>query len=320
MTSGDPAGIGPEVTARALAALDQWRRERVVVFGDPRVLARYGDISGGGNPPLVVAPSPGLAAVRIGRVDREAGRFAYACLESAVDWLRRGRVRALVTAPVSKEAISLAGVPFSGHTGFLAGRFGAPEHGMVFVGGRVRLLLLTTHLPLAAVPAALDEALVYRRIRLALEFFQRHEKGARRLALVCGLNPHAGEHGLLGGEEARVIVPAIRRLRREGWPVEGPVPADAAWLLYRRRQARLLVSAYHDQLLPVFKAFYFQRGVNLTIGLPFIRTSPAHGTAFDLAGRGCAESGGMSRAIELAFRLAGRRRSPGPPSAGTAVG
>lgn len=303
ITAGDPSGIGPEITRRALGSLDREKRGRVVVFGDKNIFGAARAESPGDGPLLV---SPGFTrqgGFPAGVVNAPAGRASWEYLRLAVDWLRAGRLKALVTAPVSKEAINLAGIPFSGHTGFLADSFGVADHAMLFSGGRFRLLLLTTHLPLRDVPGAIDRETVRRRVALAADFLNRKMSVADPLILVCGLNPHAGEGGLLGDEECRVIIPAIGLLRSEGRTVAGPVPADSAWLEFRKRHAHLVVSAYHDQLLPVFKAFYFERGVNLTVGLPFVRTSPAHGTAFDLAGAGRAASGGMEKALAMAFRL-----------------
>lgn len=303
ITTGDPAGIGPEIVAGALASLAPPERARAVVFGDRPVLERYRICAGpGGGPELA---GPGVIRDKrfpVGSVDPSAGRSALACLDLALSFFRRGAIRALVTAPVSKEAIMLSGTPFPGQTEYLSVGLGAGPTAMVFLGGRLRLLLLTRHVPLREVPGLVGPDLVIEQVTLARDFLARRLGIGSPRVLVCGLNPHAGEGGFLGLEERAVFSPALEKLRARGIEADGPVPADSALGAYRRGRYDLLVSAYHDQFLPVFKAFYFTSGVNLTVGLPLVRTSPAHGTAFDLAGRGLANPEGMRRAIRFALR------------------
>ncbi|OPZ90279.1 MAG: 4-hydroxythreonine-4-phosphate dehydrogenase 1 [candidate division TA06 bacterium ADurb.Bin417] len=241
-----------------------------------------------------------------GSPSKATGIAALSYLEKAIDLARAGRIRCLVTAPVSKSTISRPGRDFSGHTEFLARAYGISNYGMLFVGGRTRLLLLTTHLPLARVSGLINRDLVIQKIRLARGFILDHWGGPEPVIVCCGINPHAGEAGTLGKEEKEVLEPALDRLRREGLKIIGPVAADTAWQVYRANRAGLLVSAYHDQILPLFKARYFHSGVNVTIGLPLIRTSPDHGTAFNLAHRNLASSASMQAAIRLALKLACR--------------
>lgn len=305
VTMGDPGGIGPEVAIRALAGLPGEMLGRVVLFGDRVVLNRSGGLGLLERLSDFICPE-GLEGKKypVGSVNPVCGLASLKYLEQATARLRAGDISALVTAPVSKEAITRAGVKFHGQTEYLSEKLGADETAMIFFGGRLRLLLLTRHLPLAKVPGALSPALVESQVRLAHDFLVRRVRVARPSILLCGLNPHAGEGGLLGDEERGVFYPAIEALRTSGLDVSGPVAADSAYRVYRENKHHLLVSAYHDQLLPLFKALYFNRGINVTAGLPAVRTSPAHGTAFQIAGKGVADPGGMRQAIISAFRFA----------------
>jgi 4-hydroxythreonine-4-phosphate dehydrogenase len=303
VTIGDPAGVGPEVTVKALRFLTAGQRARLVIFGDRPVLRAAGFTGEIADTAAVEAGVITGGRFPVGRLDPLSGRAALAYLHCAVDALRAGRVGALVTAPVSKAAITRAGLAFSGHTGYLAEVFGVSEPGMLFTARRFNLLLLTEHIPLREVPGAVTGGLLYRKVILARDFLVKKFRIENPSVLVCGLNPHAGEDGVLGCEEREIMAPALARLRRAGVNVSGPVPADSAVNVYRAQQCHLLVSCYHDQVLPAFKAVNFFRGVNVTVGLPFVRTSPGHGTAFDLAGRGMAVHTGMLAAIRLAFRL-----------------
>ena len=224
-------------------------------------------------------------------------------LEAAVDGCIAGRYGALVTAPMQKSVINDAGIPFSGHTEFLQTRSGADDVVMMLVAGDFRVALLTTHLPLRAVADAIDQPLLERRLRIlrgALE--QQFEVAGPRITL-CGLNPHAGEGGHLGREEIEVFEPVADRLRAEGWRLEGPLPADTAFTPRALAGVDAVMAAYHDQGLPVLKHAGFGEAVNVTLGLPFVRTSVDHGTALDLAASGQAESGSLQAALDLAGAL-----------------
>ena len=302
ITIGDPAGIGPEVALKALALRRLRRRVEIFLFGDQPVLKRTGvPIPDEIN--VIPAGVIESASFPKGKIDPLSGKASYAYLLRATSFLKEGRINGLVTAPVSKEAINLAGVPFTGHTEFLTKGFNVKDYAMVFTGGQFNLLLLTTHLPLAAVPERLSGDLLICKIRLADDFLKHRLRIRKPGILLCGLNPHAGEGGYLGNEEKTIFEPAVRTLRKEGVDIHGPIAADAAYRLYRKGKFHLLVSPYHDQLLPLFKALHFNNGVNVTIGLPFIRTSPDHGTAFDLAYQNTADSSSMEAAIRFALRL-----------------
>ncbi len=302
VTIGDPAGIGPEVTLKALAGVKVPPEVKVFLFGDEAVLKR----TRLPVPKGVTLVAPGIINTRTfpaGKANPLTGNAAYRYFLDAVSFLQQGKIGALVTAPVSKEAINLAGFKFPGHTEILAKEFGVSDYGMFFSAGKFNLFLLTTHLPLRGVSGEITSDLIFRKVHLADRFLKLGLGIKKPKILICGLNPHAGEGGCLGKEEETVFKPAIALLLKKGLIISGPVPADSAYRIYCRGGFHLMVSAYHDQALPLFKALYFDRGVNLTIGLPFIRTSPDHGTAFDLAYKNLADSRSMEAAIKLALRL-----------------
>ena len=280
ITIGDPAGIGPEIAAKAAA--------------DPRVLAvcrpvLYGRIY-----------TPGVTA---GTVSAEAGRTAHGAIVAAVEDAIAGDVDAIATAPVNKAAFALAGLPWRGHTELLAHLTGAPSVAMMFHADALRVVLATIHEPLSSVPRLLTRELLAGVIRLASTELPRFGFSQPRLA-VCGLNPHAGEGGVLGDEEQRVIEPAIAACAGEGIRVAGPFPADTLFVRASRGEFDAVIACYHDQGLIPVKLLAFGKAVNVTLGLPIIRTSVDHGTAFDIAGRNAADPGSMIEAVTLAARLA----------------
>ncbi len=305
VTLGDPAGIGPEVTIKALRRLRTASSVRFLLIADSVRHRRYRDRT----PSFcrwVLLDEDGRG-VRAGRSDEVSARIALASLEKAVRLLREGGARALVTAPLCKESIVRAGCPgFHGHTEYLAAAFGSPDVEMMFVSRAMRVILVTRHIPLRRVPSAITGARVLSVLRSADEALKRLF-GIRtpRLA-VCGLNPHAGEGGGIGTEEIRVIGPALRAARRRGILVEGPFAADTLFTPRRRASFDAVVAMYHDQGLLPIKTLGLGDVVNLTVGLPFIRTSPAHGTAFDIAGKGRASPDSMRAALDLAVSLARR--------------
>lgn len=282
ITSGDPAGIGPEIVRKALR--------------DPRVNKAC--------VPLLAEPAK--ARVPIGRPSRAAGLAAIADLETAVRLIQTGQAQAMVTAPVSKESFKLALYGFPGHTEWLAAQSGlrADAVGMLMVAGPMRTLLMTRHVPLVEVPRRLTPRLVVASAAQA-ELFLRQKAGIRRPRLVlCGINPHAGDHGLIGRDEQRIYPSAMRTLQRQGLAVVGPVAADAAFRRMAEGEFDLALAAYHDQGMIALKVHAPERMVNITVGLPYIRTSPAHGTAYDIAGRGRADARPMVEAILLAAQYA----------------
>ena len=280
ITEGDPAGIGPEIARRAAS--------------DPRVL----DVC---EPVLYGAPAGAWFAP--GRLAAEAGQAAYDAIVRATGDAMRQDIAAIATAPINKEALRLAGLPWSGHTDLLAHLTGAPRVAMMFFSDELRVVLATIHVPLAEVPRLLTQSLMEQTIALTAMELPRFDKVPPRIA-VAGLNPHAGEHGLFGREEETVIAPAIACCRAKGVDVSGPFPADTVFVRARRGEFDVVVACYHDQGLIPVKLAAFGRAVNVTLGLPIIRTSVDHGTAFDIAGKGVADAGSMIEAVLLAARLA----------------
>src|SRR5262249_42179817 len=236
-------------------------------------------------------------------VSAEAGRAAHDVIVRAVDDAKQGDISAITTAPINKEALRLAGLKWSGHTDLLAHLTGARDVAMMFHSDALRVVLATIHIPLADVPRTLTAPLMQRTIALTAREVARFDKVSPRIA-VAGLNPHAGEHGLFGREEAEAIAPAIETCRKHGIDVSGPFPADTVFVRAQRGEFDVVVACYHDQGLIPVKLAAFGKAVNITLGLPIVRTSVDHGTAFDIAGKGVADAGSMIEAVLLAARLA----------------
>jgi 4-hydroxythreonine-4-phosphate dehydrogenase len=328
ITAGEPAGIGPELVAR-LAQRHQARPfpARLVVLGDAELLAARAARIGASvryarYDPLALAPFGGaiaiwhhaLAAPAVpGHPDPTNALAVLATLEGACDACHDGTFAALVTGPVQKSAIQDAGIPFVGHTEFLAARTGTPRVVMMLVSGTgadaLRVALVTTHLPLRAVAEAITREAVAETIAIVRRELARRFGIATPRIAVCGLNPHAGEGGHLGREDRDVVAPAIAAARAHGTDVTGPLPADTVFVPDVARRFDAIVAMYHDQGLPVLKSVSFGHGVNVTLGLPFVRTSVDHGTALDLAEdperAKTADVGSLVAALELAIELAG---------------
>jgi 4-hydroxythreonine-4-phosphate dehydrogenase len=323
LTSGEPAGIGPELCL-AVAA-DELPCE-LVCLGDRSLLAERARalrlaVTFEGYAPgrttrsarhvpgtLVVEHQPLAAASLPGRPNPANVPYVLALLERAVAGALAGEFDAVVTAPLHKAVINEAGVPFSGHTEFLAARTNSAHVVMMLASGELRVALATTHLPLKAVSDALSvESLCASAAVLARDLTRWWGLPAPRIA-VCGVNPHAGEAGYLGDEELRVIAPAVARMQAQGIRATGPLPADTVFVPRVLAGFDAVLAMYHDQGLPVVKHAGFERAVNVTLGLPLVRTSPDHGTAFDIAGTGRADKSSLLAAVQLASRLAAQRR------------
>jgi len=317
VTPGEPAGIGPELAVAA--ALDQ---PDLVLVADPGLLAQTGkrlqkSMDVREWQPGQARGAPGgdfvqCLPIRLreqavpGQLNPVNAEYVVETLGQAADALMHGQAAALVTCPVHKEVINRAGIAFSGHTEFLAERAGLRRVVMMLVADRLRVALATTHLPLRDVPAAINATDLEQTLTiLARDLTERFEIDRPRIA-VLGLNPHAGEGGHLGREEIDIIAPVITRLNGAGMQLEGPLPADTAFVPRSLKRFDAVLAMYHDQGLPVLKYAGFGHAVNITLGLPFIRTSVDHGTALDLAGTGKADSGSLQAAIELARRMAGK--------------
>ena len=280
ITEGDPAGIGPEIARKAAADA------RVLDVCEPVL---YGAAAGTSHAPGVLSAA--------------AGKAAYDAIVRAAADAQSGVVSAIATAPVNKEALRLAGFPWNGHTDLLAHLTGARHVAMMFFSDELRVVLATVHVALADVPKLLTRDLVEQTIALTARELPKFDKVPPRIA-VAGLNPHAGEHGLFGCEEDTAIRPAIEACRARGIDVNGPFPADTLFVRARKGEFDVVVACYHDQGLIPVKLVAFGRAVNVTLGLPIIRTSVDHGTAFDIAGKGVADADSMVAAVLLASRLA----------------
>ena len=315
LTAGEPAGIGPDLCA--LLARERFPG-RVVIVGDASVIAARATLRGMSfdvpayadrttAPAISVLDMPAGKAVVPGKLDAANGRHVVALLDRALAGCVSGEFDAMVTAPVQKSTINDAGIPFTGHTEYLAERTNTPRVVMLLAGGGLRVALATTHLALADVPGAITRESLRETLRI-LDHDLRERFGlARPRILVAGLNPHAGESGYLGREEIEVIAPVIRELAAEGMAVTGPWPADTMYTHRLLEGADATLAMFHDQGLPVLKHAAFGRAVNVTLGLPIIRTSVDHGTALDLAGRGDVDAGSLHEALSLAFEMARRR-------------
>jgi 4-hydroxythreonine-4-phosphate dehydrogenase len=298
LTSGEPAGIGPELCAK-IAREDL--PARIVAIGD-RALLNAVEVE---HVPLRRPSVPG-------KLDPANSRYVLEVLDRAIDGCLRGEYDAMVTAPVQKSVINDAGIAFTGHTEYLAARTGAATPVMLLVADRLRVALATTHLPLREVAANITAARLEAVLSVLDDALKRRFRIARPRILVCGLNPHAGEGGHLGHEERDIIEPVIAAMRARGLDLAGPLPADTAFTPPRLERADAVLAMYHDQGLPVLKHAGFGRAVNMTLGLPFLRTSVDHGTALDLAGTGRADPGSLAAALGLAIELAGAKSGMDP--------
>jgi 4-hydroxythreonine-4-phosphate dehydrogenase len=315
VTAGEPAGIGPDLCL-ALAGLDlpctlviigsrAVLEERARVLGLQITLHPYVEADGvpGG---VKVLDVPLAAPCVAGRLDPANAAHVLRMLDRAIDGAVRGEFAAIVTAPVQKSVINDAGVPFTGHTEYLAARTGAPLPVMLLAADTLRVALATTHLPLRAVSDAITGPLLDDLLRIVDGDVRRLWGVQRPRVAVCGLNPHAGESGHLGTEDRDVIAPAMARARAAGLLVDGPLPADTVFVPRNLSNYDVVLAMYHDQGLPVLKHAGFGHAVNVTLGLPIVRTSVDHGTALDLAGTGRADAGSLIAATRLALEFAGR--------------
>jgi 4-hydroxythreonine-4-phosphate dehydrogenase len=318
LSVGEPAGVGPDL---AVVAAQSARSCELVAFADPQLLAARARALGlplvlrdyapervaePAAATLTVSPCPLRTPAAPGRPDPANAGAILAALEAAYTACAGGDCAALVTGPLHKAVINEAGIAFTGHTEYLAALAGGVTPVMLLVSGPLRVALATTHLPLSAVPAAITPDRLVRVIETLASGLGRDFGIARPRILVLGLNPHAGEGGHLGSEEREIIAPTLAALRNRGFDLAGPVPADTAFVPAALAQADTVLAMYHDQGLPVLKHAGFGRAVNVTLGLPIVRTSVDHGTALDLAGSGRIDPGSFEAALALAAGIAGR--------------
>ena len=320
ITMGDPAGIGPEICAKLFA--DGLCPAPAIVLGDAAILARTASELGLSLPVRRIAgpEDAGFESnavdvidlselpddMAIGQVQAACGRAAFNYIRHGIDLALAGQVAGIVTAPIHKEALAAAGIPYPGHTEMLADLGGAGEYSMMLVNDELRVVLVSIHVPLREAIGALTAESVLRAIRLASTGCRELGIGSPRIA-VAGLNPHAGEGGLFGREDIEIIAPAVELAVREGLDVSGPFAGDTVFMRARRGEFDVVVAQYHDQGLIPIKYHGIEQGVNITVGLPFIRTSVDHGTAFDIAGKGVADPSSLRAALEMASKMAEHR-------------
>ena len=309
VTSGEPAGIGPDLCA--LLAQENFPAT-LVILGDRDVITSRAAMLGVDIRAMRIESVGVCAPVHAGKLDSNNSAYVLKLLDRAIEGCRSCEFDAMVTAPVHKGIINdakIAGVNFSGHTEYLAEKTGTPHVVMMLTGGGLRVALATTHLALADVPAAITPEGLSTTLRILHADLIGKFGIVRPRILVAGLNPHAGEGGYLGREEIDVIGPVVEQFKREGMLLTGPLPADTLFTPRHLEQADAVLAMYHDQGLPVLKYASFGQGVNVTLGLPIIRTSVDHGTALDLAGTGNIDTGSIRAAINLAIELAAMRKA-----------
>jgi len=325
VTMGDPAGVGPEIILKALNTTEVWEVCHPVVVGDMGVLERSRrlmplstliklkavekPIAGGGDfIPVIDLVNVPVTGHRLGVPSAESGRASVEYIDRAASLAISGAVDAITTAPINKETLKMAGYGYPGHTEMLAEMTSASEYGMMLVGGGLRVMLVSIHVPLRAAPGLVSEESVLRTIRLAARGLRSMGVGKPRIA-VAGLNPHAGEAGMFGEEEREFITPACEKAVGEGLDVTGPIPPDTVFYRANRGEFDVVVCMYHDQGLIPLKLLAFGKAVNVTVGLPVIRTSVDHGTAYDIAGRGVADPASLVEALRLAAHMVRFRHS-----------
>lgn len=275
ITMGDPSGIGPEVTLKSLKSPQVKNSATFIIIGDNRYR----------------------------KPDVDCGKASFEYLETAVDFLKKKKADALVTAPVNKEMINKAGIKFIGHTEYLAEKFKVKKFAMMLVGGGLRVTLVTRHLALKEAICSLNKKEIVKAIELTAEGLKKYFKIKTPKIVVCGLNPHCGEGGILGKEEENIILPAVKTIRRKIKGIIGPMAADSAFRKAYEGKFDAVICMYHDQGLIPLKMLAQFEGVNITLGLPFIRTSPTHGTAYDIAAKNKADHRSMLEAIKLAIKM-----------------
>jgi 4-hydroxythreonine-4-phosphate dehydrogenase len=303
ITIGDPSGIGPEVTLKSLERYNIPQDCEIFVFGDRVVPIKNGLKKELSKFNLIDLRIIKESEFRFGLLSKKFGLASFAYLKEAIKFLKIGKINCLVTAPVNKEAINLNKIKFSGHTELLAKEFDVNDFVMMFISNKLKVSLVTRHIALKDVPGAINQQDVFTTISLTYDALKSYFKIKQPKIAVTGLNPHASEGGLMGKEEDRIIKPAIIRAKKISKKIFGPLPADTIFQRALNKDFDAVVCMYHDQGLIPFKMLYSSEGVNLTVGLPFIRTSCVHGTAFNIAGKNKADYSSMLAAINLAYRL-----------------
>ncbi|MDR0723777.1 MAG: 4-hydroxythreonine-4-phosphate dehydrogenase PdxA [Endomicrobium sp.] len=297
ITLGDPAGIGYEIVCKAINSLKVQRVCSLVIFGDKQIFERLAEkyIKNKNNFKFVATSN--LGAVKKSIPTKKAGLIASVAIKEAVKYCINNKIKALVTAPVSKESFKLAGITYTGHTELLANLTNSKKIAMLMACNDILGVMVTRHIPISQISKNLKTKNIVETVLLTANFINKNIKIA-----LCGLNPHAGDNSILGSEEKKIILPAYKKLTQLGIDITPPLPADSAWLKTKQGQFDLICTMYHDQLMIPLKCIDASKIVNITIGLPFIRTSPGHGTAFDIAGRNMADPSAMIEAIIYATK------------------
>jgi 4-hydroxythreonine-4-phosphate dehydrogenase len=324
LTMGDPVGVGPEIMVMALTAPQIFQVCRPLIIGDLPALERarrqlapdlkiqaVDRAAAGryepGTMDVLALTHLAPADLEYGRPTAASGSAMVSYILTAIDLCMKEEVAGMVTGPISKISMKLSGYDYPGHTELLAEKTGTPEHAMMLAGAEFRVILATIHCALATVPGRLSTDGIFRLCRLSSRALQRDFGLASPRLGVAALNPHAGEAGMFGNEEEDIIIPAVRQAQAEGLRVEGPFPADTLFWRHSQGEFAAIICMYHDQGLIPLKLLHFMDAVNVTLGLPIIRTSVDHGTAYDLAGKGQAHAGSLKAAVRMAAEMAGRR-------------
>ena len=307
ITLGDVCGIGPEITIKVLNRAEVYRICKPIVIGDYGALKKAACVLNLKIPKdlsIVSVTHLDKSNLIYGRPTKEVGEAAIAYIKRAVELAKKREIDGIVTCPVNKEVINKAGIPFSGHTELLAKLTNTKRYAMLLSGDRINVVLVTIHVPLRDVPKLISTKKILDTIELTHQFFIEKMGISHPKLAVAGLNPHAGEGGLIGREDREIITPAVEEAKRRGLDVEGPLPPDTIFYFAKEGRYDVVICMYHDQCLIPFKLLHFRDGVNITMGLPIIRTSVDHGTAYDIAGKGIADPSSLIAAIKVAAKMA----------------
>ena len=301
ITIGDPAGIGPEIVYRATNSLRVQSVCSPVVVGDKNVISKYFDIYKKSNKIEFVFSSNYNKKIQIGKSSKISGLIACDAIRQAAKMCMSKHTKSMVTAPVSKESFKLAGLNYSGHTEFLGKLTKTKNYCMMMICDNINSVMVTRHLPISKISSVLTKRDIVSTTKLSANFIKKILKKDPKI-IMCALNPHAGDNGILGNDEKKTIIPAIKKLKEQKYNIIGLYPVDVAWQKFLQNKYDLIVAMYHDQIMLPLKILNPKKIVNVTVGLPFIRTSPGHGTAFDIAGKNIADFSSMEEAIIYASK------------------
>ena len=301
ITIGDPAGIGPEIVFRAVNSLKVQRVCSPVIVGDKNVISKYFDINKKYKNIEFIFSSDYNKNISIGKPSKISGLIACDAIKYAVKMCLGNKTKSMVTAPVSKESFKYAGLKYSGHTEFLGALTKTKKYCMMMICDNINSVMVTRHLSISKISSTLTQKDIVLTTKLSADFINKIVKRNPKV-MICALNPHAGDNGILGNDEKEKIIPAIKKLKKQGYNICGLYPVDVAWAKFLQYKYDLIVGMYHDQIMLPLKVLNPKKIVNVTVGLPFIRTSPGHGTAFDIAGKNIADSSSMEQAILYAAK------------------